>query len=303
MQCHETTAIGDLLGAQTFEINVVSSENRSYCGEGVNFVVTEVSLAVNGTRLNSTQRIELYHWFVTEFDLSDRTSFVYFKHELQHEKRNATGCEVLETYEANVSYSGPVLTISWLVGCDLTNVSDGISQKLGEVILGYPVDAWRILNGNDSTGCFPGVHISTSISSINLDIRKSTAVSSIHPSTLVQGSSPFVPATVEQLQPSPISNSTVMLAKPTSLMTPNYSTQQANNSSFVFWEKSTTINFMSHPSNIFNRTLTASLFEGKSDITNIHNMTAARTNSLHMALVTSTLDSVGNGQYVTTHVR
>ena len=179
MRCNETTSDVELLGAQNFEINVLSGENRSYCDKGVNFVVTEVSLAVNGTRLNSTQRIELYEWFITEFSLSDQSDSIYFKNELKPERRNTSGCEVLKTYVSNSSYSGPVLTISWLVGCHLSNVSETYKEP-SEVILDYPVFAWRVLNGNDSTLCFLDVDKSTGMSSVHLDIIKSTGISTVH---------------------------------------------------------------------------------------------------------------------------
>ncbi len=179
MQCNETTSDVELLGAQNFEINVLSGENRSYCDKGVNFVVTEVSLAVNGTRLNSTQRIELYEWFITEFSLSDQSDSIYFKNELKPERRNTSGCEVLKTYVSNSSYSGPVLTISWLVGCHLSNVSETYKEP-SEVILDYPVFAWRVLNGNDSTLCLLDVDKSTGMSTVHLDVIKSTGMSSVH---------------------------------------------------------------------------------------------------------------------------
>lgn len=179
MHCNETTSSSDLLGAQTIEINVVSTANYSYCSKGSSFVATEVSLAVNGTQLNSTQRIELYQWFVTEFNLSDRANSVYFKSELTPKKRNVSSCKVVEKYEANTSYSDPVLTVSWLAGCDLslTNVSENISEKLGETVFDFSVYSWRVLSGNDSILCFMGIH-------------KGTSVSTFYPSSLVQATSP-----------------------------------------------------------------------------------------------------------------
>ena len=174
MDCNETDSV--LLGAQNFEVHVLSNTSRVYCDRGVNFVATELSLAVNGTSLNSTQRLELYEWFVTEFNHSNS---VYFKHELKAVKRNVTGCDIFDEYETHANYTGPVLTISWLVGCRLTNVSETMSKKLGTTILHYSVLYWRILKGNDSILC-------------TLDVPKSSDVSSVLPSMLVTPLSPTV---------------------------------------------------------------------------------------------------------------
>ena len=179
MHCNETASSSDLLGAQTIEINVVSTANYSYCSKGTSFVATEVSLAVNGTQLNSTQRIKLYRGIVIEFNLSDRANSIYFKSELTPKKGNVSSCKVVKKYEANTSYSGPVLTVSWLAGChlSLTNISENISEKLGESILDYSVYSWRVLSGNDSILCF-------------MDIHEGTSLSTFYPSSLVQATSP-----------------------------------------------------------------------------------------------------------------
>ncbi|XP_028402398.1 uncharacterized protein LOC114525338 [Dendronephthya gigantea] len=191
MRCNKTsrTTENELLGAQNFEINVLRSQNLSYCNNNANFIATQVSLSVNATQLNSTQRIELFHWFVTEFDLSaNRTASLYFKHEYEPKNISHTGCDILETFEANTSYSGPVLTISWLEGCDLnvsTNMSD-ITARLNRTVLDYPVFSWKVLNGNDSTSCLLGVQRSIVASSADFDAHRSTTASLIHHSMLVR---------------------------------------------------------------------------------------------------------------------
>ena len=203
MQFNESTSSTDLLGAQTIEINVMANVNYSYCRKGSSFVGTEVSLAVNGTQLNSTQRVELHQWFVTEFNLSDPANLLHFKKELAAEKSNITGCEVVGKYEGNGTYSGQVLTISWLVGCNVSlTIASEISEIVGKAIFDYSVYNWWVLNGNDSTLCF-------------LDVHKTTGVSSVYPSSLVQATSLSVQidhTRTTQSRMSAIKNTTLILS-------------------------------------------------------------------------------------------
>lgn len=310
MQYNETTS--ELLGAQTIEINVVATANYSYCSKGVSFVGTKVSLAVNGTQLNSTQRVELHHWFVTEFDLPDRANSIYFKNELTPEKSNITGCELVGSYEGNTTYSGPVLTISWLVGCNvsLTNASETISERLGEAIFDYSVYSWRVLNGNDSTLCFMGVHKSTGVSTvyrISLVQATSLSVQMDETRTLQSPMSAFGNITLisSGISPTHTRRSDQQILETTipssafiaSSVTIAHSTHQLHDSSFIYLDQSISINstyLYPSVSLVFNRTLNAnstSLFEGKSDIVRTMTMSARRTNSLHTDLVISATKS------------
>jgi hypothetical protein len=273
MRCNETSSSVELLGVQTVAVNVLAENNsRSYCEKGVSFVATKVSLAVNGIHLNSTQRINVYQWFVTEFELSNRTNSIHFKHE--PEKSNVTECRVLKGYDANTSYSGPVLTISWLVGCHLTNVSESFLEKQRrDVVLNYPVIGWWVVNGNDSTLCFPDGHKSAGGSSLEVNRStyvpsihpKNTNIHSIHPSSLVikttplpmsgtsvastptsvnqqalqttasYQSNPVIQTTLQQIHFTDVSQSTVIVAQPSPVMSQAYLTQEANTTSFG-WE-------------------------------------------------------------------
>ena len=295
MQCNETTPIGVLLGAQTIAINVLAGNNRAYCEKGVNFVATEVSLAVNGIQLNSTQRIELYQWFVNEFDLSQQNNSIYFKHEPK--RSNVTGCEVLKSYETNMSYGGPVLKISWLIGCQLTNASE--PQELRDV-LNYPVISWRILSGNDSTLCFLDTNKSTGISSYHLEVNKKrtahltksvsgiakssgTPVSSMLSSTMVNQQ---VPQTTASLQSNPV----ILSTKPTKIFSSGIS-KTVEQIHFTPVTQST----------ISRSSVTILNYSRKSTSVGLQN-TSIVTRSFHIEL-TSTLESIRNGQYASTHVR
>ena len=294
MQLNETTPNGELLGAQTVAINVLAGNNRSYCEKGVNFVVTEVSLAVNGILLNSTQRIELYQWFVTEFDLSQQNNSIYFKHEPK--RSNVTGCEVLKSYETNMSYGGPVLKISWLVGCHLINVSE--PEQLRDVVLNYPVISWRILTGNDSTLCFPDAHKSSSISSYHLKVNKNTYTPPVHPSSLLKKtsvtsmlSSTMVNQQVPQTTASFQSNPVIL------------STKLTNNFSSGIHKTVDQMPFTPVPQSTINLSyVKIQNYSRKNTSVGLEN-TLIATRSFHIELVTSTLDSIRSGQYASTHVR
>ena len=186
MKYNATTDTSEFMGAQTFEIHVLSRENRSYCQEGKLIVLANFLVMVNATRLNSTERLELYQAFTSTFYLS-QTSVVLFEEQPEIKNISTGSCKVTsENKMSSWNPTDPILGISWMIGCNLNNTWNNsvdtifnISSKLGGTLGGFPLLGWRILNGIDGGKCspyFPNTHTSSILSFIYLSATSSSLV-------------------------------------------------------------------------------------------------------------------------------
>ena len=186
MKYNATTDTSEFMGAQTFEINVLSRENRSYCQEGKLIVLANVLVMVNATRLNSSERLELYQAFTSTFHLS-QTSVVFFEEQPEIKNISTGSCKVTsENKMSSWNPTDPILGISWMIECNLNNTWNNsvdtifnISSKLGDTLGGFPLIGWRILNGIDGGKCspyFPNTHTSSILSFIYPSATRSSLV-------------------------------------------------------------------------------------------------------------------------------